>query len=200
MRKVFSHLTSISLFALYANPPAYSADTWALDTAKSRANFNVRHMMIANVKGGFTSLNGKVQFDGKDVKSAAVEATINANSIDTQSEGRDTHLKSADFLDVSKYPFIKFVSTKILPSDSGFDIAGELTIHGTSKQVVVHADKLGEITKSADGNSHISAHATAKINRKDFGMTFNKRLDNGGALVGDDVAVELNVELVQAAN
>lgn len=170
-------------------------EEWSV-TSASKVEFNVKHMMIANVHGAFTKVQGAVKYDGKDLSSANVEAQISADSINTQSQQRDTHLKSSDFLDAQKYPTIKFVSTKIVPTDSGFDVQGDLTLHGVTKPVTLHANKLIDPLKDATG-MQISTTANAKINRKEFGMLFDKHLDNGGAMVGDEIAIELTVDLAK---
>lgn len=190
---------SAPLFAasFFSVMPASAADNWSLDPTHSQATFSVRHMMVSNVHGSFPKLQGKALYDGKNVKNASVEASIDVASIDTHDAKRDGHLKSPDFFDVAKYPQIKFVSKKISPTKGGFDIAGALTLHGVTKPVVLHADKLSEPVKDPYGNLRIGTVATTQIKRKDFGMTFNQQLDNGGLMVGDDVAIELDIELVK---
>jgi polyisoprenoid-binding protein YceI len=191
--------TLLALLAatLFSLPPAVAADSWSLDPSHSQAGFSVRHMMISNVRGSFSKLRGAAQYDGKDLKSASVEASIDVSSIDTHDAQRDGHLKSPDFFDVAKYPEIKFVSKKFVPTKTGFDIEGNLTLHGTTKPVVLHGSKLGEPVKDPYGNLRIGTVASTQVNRKDFGMTFNKQLDNGGAMVGDEVAIELDIEMIK---
>jgi polyisoprenoid-binding protein YceI len=187
-------LLAVSLFSL---SPAVAADGWSLDPTHSQASFSVRHMMVSNVRGSFSKLQGKALYDGKDLKSASVEANVDVASIDTHDEKRDGHLKSPDFFDAAKYPEIKFVSKKFSPTKAGFDIQGDLTLHGVTKPVVLHAEKLSQPVKDPYGNLRIGTVATTQVNRKDYGMTYNQQLDNGGVMVGDQVAIELDIELVK---
>lgn len=183
--------------SLVSISPARAADGWSIDPTHSQANFTVRHMMVSNVRGSFSKLQGKASYDGKDLQGASVEANIDASSIDTHDAKRDGHLKSPDFFDVAKYPEIKFVSKKVVSTKNGIDIEGNLTLHGITKPVVLHGSKLSEPVKDPYGNIRIGTVATTQINRKDFGMTFNQQLDNGGLMVGEEVGIELDVELVK---
>jgi polyisoprenoid-binding protein YceI len=176
---------------------ADGGNVWKIDPMHSDAHFSVRHLMISNVDGDLGHITGTINYDGKDLKKANVEASIDVNTINTREEKRDGHLKSADFFDSAKFPSITFKSTKIEPSSADkFKMTGELTIHGVSKEVVLD----GEITKAIkdmQGNPRMGATATAKLNRKDFGLKFDKKLDDGNAIVGDDVNVKLDLELTQ---
>ncbi|MBS1999172.1 MAG: YceI family protein [Cyanobacteria bacterium SZAS LIN-2] len=174
-----------------------AANDWTIDTSHSSANFTVRHMMVSNVHGGFGKVSGSAKYDGKDLKGASVDATIDVSSIDTRDEKRDGHLKSPDFFDVAKYPTITFKSKSIKKTSSGFDMLGDLTMHGVTKPVTLHAAKMTDPIKDPYGNLHVGTSATAKLNRKDFGVSFNKQLDNGGAMVGDEVNVTLEVDLMK---
>ncbi|HEY9758711.1 MAG TPA: YceI family protein [Oculatellaceae cyanobacterium] len=187
-------LLAVSLVSL---SPAMAADDWSLDPTHSQANFTVRHMMVSNVRGSFSKLQGKASYDGKDLQGASVEANIDVSSIDTHDAKRDGHLKSPDFFDAAKYPEIKFVSKKVVATKNGIDIEGNLTMHGITKPVVLHGSKLSDPVKDPYGNIRIGTVATTQINRKDFGMTFNQQLDNGGMMVGEEVGIELDVELVK---
>jgi polyisoprenoid-binding protein YceI len=193
-RKTLLAATSIALLTA----PAFAADSdeWTLDQAHSAANFSIKHMMISNVTGGFGKVTGTVKYDGKHLDKAKIDATIDVTSITTHEEHRDKHLKSPDFFDVEKYPTITFKSTSIEPGSDGFKIHGDLTIHGTTKPVVLNAEPLSPAVK-AHGATHIGTSATTKINRKDFGLSFNKTIDNGGAMVGDDVTITIDVDLKQ---
>jgi polyisoprenoid-binding protein YceI len=191
-------LLSTQIFAsLMMASPVLAANEWSVDPAHSQVNFSVRHMMISNVHGNFAKVEGKAHYDGKDLNEAKVEAKIDVSSIDTHDAQRDGHLKSPDFFDVAKYPDITFVSGKIVPTKDGLDIKGNLTLHGVTKPVTLHAAKLSEPVKDPYGAIRIGTSASTTINRKDFGMTFNKQLDNGGAMVGDEVAMQLDVELTK---
>jgi polyisoprenoid-binding protein YceI len=177
---------------------ADSGDAWNVDPMHSNAHFSVRHMMISNVEGDLGHISGSVNYDGKALSKATVEATIDTSTINTREPNRDEHLKSAEFFDTAKYPTISFKSKSIDPSDNDkFKLTGELTIHGVTKQVVLDAEKTSTI-KDMHGNTRMGASAKTTLNRKDFGLSWNKQLDNGGAVVGDDVYVVLNLELVKA--
>jgi polyisoprenoid-binding protein YceI len=175
---------------------ALAVDTWTIDPAHTAVSFTVQHMMINKVHGTFGKVAGTAKYDGKDLKNASVEATIEVNSINTSEEKRDGHLKSKDFFDAAQFPQIKFKSTSIKHTSAGFDMTGELTMHGVTKPVTLHADKLSEPVK-AHGSEHVGTSATTKINRKDFGISFNGTLDNGGAMVGDEVQVTIDVDLAK---
>jgi polyisoprenoid-binding protein YceI len=192
----FKMAAAIAVFGLVAQP-ALAGNEWTIDTAHSSANFTVRHMEVSNVHGGFGKVTGQAKYDGKDLTGANVEATIDVASVDTRDEKRDGHLKSPDFFDVAKYPTITFKSTGVKKTHDGFDLTGDLTMHGTTKPVTLHAEKISEPVKDGKGNLHVGTSATAKINRKDFGVSFNKALDNGGVMVGDDVNIVLDVELTK---
>jgi polyisoprenoid-binding protein YceI len=191
-----STLLASTAAILLTLPAGAESDEWSVDSAHTTAHFTVKHMMISNVNGDFGKVSGTVKYDGKNLDKATIAATIEANSIDTRDEHRDEHLKSADFFDAAKYPTITFKSTKIAPGKDGFKIYGDLTIHGVTKNIVLNAEPLSAPVK-AQKALHVGTSATAKINRKDFGLSFNKTLDNGGAMVGDDVNITLDVELKQ---
>lgn len=171
------------------------ASSWQIDSQQSKATFSVKHMMISTVKGSFSKLEGTVDYDGKNLKEAKVQASIDVDSIDTNSKQRDDHLRSKDFFNSKKYPKIKFTSKKITEREQGFDIEGDLTINGVTKPVTLNAGKLVTLGNDSQTPNKIAATATSQINRKDFGMTFNKQLDNGGAMVGDEVAIVLEIEM-----
>jgi len=187
---------TVALLGLVAQP-VLAGNEWTIDSAHTSANFTVRHMMVSNVHGGFGKVTGHAQYDGKDLKGADVEATIDVASIDTRDEHRDGHLKSADFFDVEKYPTITFKSTEVKKTHDGFDLTGDLTMHGTTKPVTLHAEKITEPVKDGKGNLHVGTTATGKINRQDFGVKFQKALDGGGVMVGDDVNIVLDVEMTK---
>ena len=193
-------LLASAVIAVSTLPAWAEADEWTVDSAHTAAHFAVKHMMISNVSGDFSKTTGTVKYDGKHLDKATIDATIDVNSINTRDEHRDGHLKSPDFFDAAKYPTITFKSTKIEagadPTKEPFKIHGDLTIHGVTKQVVLNAEPLSPVIK-AQGGLHVGTSATTKINRKDYGLNFNKTLDNGGAVVGDDVTVTLDVELKQ---
>ncbi len=179
--------------------PAVAA-TWNIDPAHTTVSFAVRHMMVSNVRGDFTKVSGTVVGDEKNPAGATVQATIDTASIDTREPKRDEHLKSPDFFDVAKYPTITFVSKKVEPAGPGhWKMTGDLTLHGVTKEVVLDVDGASGAVKDPTGKIRAGAHATTKINRKDFGIVWNKALDGGGIAVGDDVDVVIDVEGIQEA-
>jgi polyisoprenoid-binding protein YceI len=172
--------------------------TYQIDPAHSSAQFKVRHMMIANVKGEFEKVSGTVNFDAANPAASTVEAAIDVASIGTRDEQRDAHLKSADFFDVEKFPTIAFKSKKVTATGGGsFTVVGDLTIHGVTKEVELKVEELTEETKDPWGNLRRGASAKTRIHRKDFGMSFNMALEAGGFLVGEEVDLTIDVELVR---
>lgn len=173
--------------------------TYKIDPAHSSASFTVRHMMITNVRGAFSNVQGSIAFDAANPGASTVEAVIDATTISTQEPARDAHLKSADFLDVERYPTITFKSTGVQPAgDDELSVTGDLTIHGVTKSVVLKVEGPTAEGKDPWGNSRIGASATTKIKRSDFGLTWNATLETGGILVGDDLKIELEVSLIKA--
>jgi polyisoprenoid-binding protein YceI len=174
--------------------------TYEIDPAHSSAQFSVRHMMITNVRGGFSSVKGTVVYDPDDPSATSIEAVIDASTINTLDNQRDTHLKSGDFLDVEKYPAITFKSKKVGPSDAGeTTVTGDLTIHGVTKEVVIKVEGPTAEGKDPWGNTRIGASASTKIKRSDFGLTWNAALETGGIMVGDDLKIDLEVQMIKAA-
>ena len=173
--------------------------TWQIDTAHSSANFSIKHMMIAKVHGGFEKLSGTLQYDPQDIIKSSVEAVIETASINTREAQRDAHLKSADFFDAEKYPQLIFKSKKIEKDGDDLKVIGDLTIHGVTKEVVLNAEAPSEEMKDPWGNTKIGISATTKIKRKDFGLNWNAALEAGGVLVGDDVAITLDIQFLKKA-
>jgi polyisoprenoid-binding protein YceI len=173
--------------------------TYKIDPAHSSAQFVVRHMMITNVRGAFSNLQGAVVWDPAQPSHSTVEVDIDATTIQTQDAGRDAHLKSTDFLDVEKFPAIAFKSSGVQSESAGeIKLTGDLTIHGVTKQVVLTVDGPTPEQKDPWGNIRIGASATTKIKRSEFGLTWNAALETGGFLVGDDVKIELEVSLIKS--
>ncbi|MHB1846003.1 MAG: YceI family protein [Deltaproteobacteria bacterium] len=191
---------ALALVASLALPALAQAETttWNIDPAHSTASFAVRHAMVSTVRGDFTKVTGTITTEGTDVSKAKVDATIDAASVDTRVAQRDAHLKSPDFFDVQKFPNITFKSTKIHKKGAHVLLTGDLTIHGVTKPVTLTAT-VSPPTKDPMGNLRIGAEATGKIDRKDFGLTWNKTLDKGGVLVSDDVQLTIDVEAIQQA-
>jgi polyisoprenoid-binding protein YceI len=185
--------------ATTAAPVQTSTTTWNIDPAHSMAEFKVKHMMIANVKGQFSKVSGALFLDESDLANSRVEASIEAASIHTRDEQRDTHLKSADFFDVEKFPTLHFKSKSIgIVRDGELAVEGDLTIHGATHKVRFSIEGPTPPTKDPWGNTRVAISATTRINRKDFGLTWNAALETGGILVGDDVTITLDVEFVKA--
>jgi polyisoprenoid-binding protein YceI len=187
------------LLALLLLAPVFAhAATWEIDPAHSSVSFSVRHMMISTVRGQFRSFSAKATGDPTAPASATIEATIDAKTIDTGNEKRDGHLKSPDFFDVEKFPTVTFKSKKIESAAAGkAKVTGDLTMHGVTKQVVLDVEYPAATIKDPMGNTKAGAHATTRIDRKDFGIVWNKAMDGGGIMVGDDVDVTIDVEAVK---
>ena len=184
--------------AVLAVSSVAGASTWDIDPAHSAAQFNVRHMMVSNVKGEFGKMTGTVTLDDKEISHSTAQATIDTTTINTREPNRDKDLKSPNFFDVEKYPTITFKSTsfkKVGPEK--YKVAGDLTIHGVTKPVVLDVEAPEATTKDPKGNERRGATATTTINRKDFGLTWNKPLETGGVMVGDQVTINIDLELVK---
>jgi polyisoprenoid-binding protein YceI len=176
-----------------------ATSTWNIDPVHSVAEFKVKHMMISNVKGQFTGVSGSLTLDETEITQSRIEATIDAKSINTREEKRDAHLRSADFFDVEKFPTLAFKSTRITSRGEGeLAVAGDLTIHGVTRKVVFTVEGPTAPGKDPWGNTRIGISATTKINRKDYGLTWNAALETGGILVGDEVTITLDVQFVKA--
>ena len=172
---------------------------WNIDTAHSHAQFKVKHMMISNVKGEFTAVTGSLQYDSENVANSTVQVTIDATTINTREPQRDTHLKSADFFDIEKFPTLTFKSTRVSKKGDGeLSVAGDLTIHGVTRTVTFEWKTPRAPMKDPWGNTRIGLSATTKINRKDFGLTWNAALEAGGIVVGEEVTITLDVEFIKA--
>jgi polyisoprenoid-binding protein YceI len=198
-------MTTRSLFAgaaaaLLAVPAFAAPVVYEIDPAHSNASFSVKHLMVTNVRGEFGKVEGKVEWDATNPAKSTVEATIDASTLTTREEKRDQHLKSPDFFDVANHPKITFKSTKVEAAGKGhYKITGDLTIRGNTKPVVLDVEGPTPEIKDPQGNTKVGASATTKINRQDFGVSWNKNLDTGGVVVGDDVAIQIDVELKKAA-
>lgn len=179
--------------------PQTGASTWNIDPVHSVAEFKVKHMMISNVKGQFTTVSGVMTLDETDVTNSHAEASIDAASVNTRDAQRDAHLKSADFFDVEKFPKLSFKSTRITRAAGGeLAVTGDLTIHGVTRPVEFAVEGPTPPAKDPWGHTRVGLSATTKISRKDFGLTWNAALETGGFLVGDEVTITLDVQLVKA--
>jgi polyisoprenoid-binding protein YceI len=172
--------------------------TWKIDPVHSQIEFSVKHLMITTVKGRFTGVVGTVQIDDANPANSSVDVRIDVNTIDTREAQRDAHLRSADFLDAEKFPQLTFTSTRIAErKGDAFKLVGNLTIHGVTREVVLDVTDEGR-GKDPWGGERAGFSATTKINRKDYGLTWNQALETGGVLVGDEVKIHLELQLVKA--
>jgi polyisoprenoid-binding protein YceI len=186
--------TALTVLACVLVAASARAETWTIDPVHSSIDFSVRHMMLSNVTGEFDKFAGTISANGADPNSLAIDVTIDAASVDTHTEKRDNDLRSPNFLDVAKYPTITFKSTKVeAAGQNRWKVTGDLTLHGVTKPVVL--DVTGPTPEvKAMGKIHRAASATTTIDRRDFGLTFNKTLDNGGLVVGNEVTITINVD------
>ena len=179
--------------------PQTVTTTWNIDPVHSVAEFKVKHMMISNVKGQFPKVSGKLTLDESDLTKSKVETSIETASIETRDPQRDGHLKSPDFFHVEKFPTMSFKSTGIkIVRDGELSVEGDLTIRDITRKVLFTVEGPTPPAKDPWGNTRIAASATTKINRKDFGLTWNAALETGGILVGDEVTITLDVQFVKA--
>jgi polyisoprenoid-binding protein YceI len=187
-RFVFTLITALAMAAT----AAAQAGTWQIDPMHSAAQFSVRHLGVSTVRGAFMKVSGSAKYDPSDPSKGSLEATIDANSVDTRVEMRDNDLRSPNFLDVQKYPTITFHSKQTKAAGSGkLQITGDLTIHGVTKEVVLDVDGPSAPIKDPWGNQRIGASASTKISRKDFGV-------NGApGVVGDEITISIDTELIQ---
>jgi len=177
--------------------PTSSAPTeWTIDPVHSEVGFKVRHMMVSWTRGSFGKFEGRVHYDERKPESLSVDVTIDAASIDTKAADRDTHLRSADFLDVEGHPHLTFKSKSAKATGEGsFELQGELTIRGVTRPVTLEVTDMGPTNKDPWGNLVRGAQAKARISRKDFGLNWNSALETGGVLVGDEVQILIEAEL-----
>ena len=179
-----------------AAPAAGSKTAWRLDPAHTIVEFSAKHLMITTVKGRIPDVKGTIYIDEQNPKNSSVEATLNAASLDTRTEQRDQHLRSADFLEVEKYPEIKFRSTRIEGEGDSFKVTGDLTIRDVTKPITLDVDLEGR-TKDPWGGERVGFSAKGKIDRRDFGLTWNQVLEAGGVVVGNDIKIDLDVQAVK---
>ena len=181
------------------------ASTWEIDTAHASANFSVKHLMVSTVKGNLGDVTGKIELDEKDTAKSTIEATIDVKGINTKQPKRDEHLRSPDFFDVEKFPTMTFKSTKIpafkldAKKPTKVKVTGDLTMHGVTRSVVLDGELSPEAANPWSGAKTRAFTASTKLNRKDFGLVWNKGLETGGVLVGEEVAVSIDAEFAIAA-
>jgi polyisoprenoid-binding protein YceI len=192
-------LTTIAAIVTLSVPTLAAATTWNIDPDHSNVGFKVRHLMVSNVKGSFDRHNGTVEIDDRDITKSRVSVTIDTASIDTRVQKRDDHLRSPDFFDVAKYPTMTFVSRKVaVAGKDRLKVTGDLTLHGITKEVVLDVEGPSAESKDPWGNIRRGASASTRINRKDYGLVWNKLLETGGVAVGDDIDISLEIEMVKA--
>lgn len=199
-RNVFRLTLAAIAVAVFAVAPRAQSAEWKIDSQHSSAQFQVRHMMVSTVRGTFSKLTGNVQYDPSNLAKTLIDATIDASTVNTGDSGRDTDLRGSDFFEVAKFPTLTFKSKRAESSGPGkIKLTGDLTMHGITKEVVFDVDGPTAAINDGRGNLHMGASATAKVNRKDFGLNWNHLLDNGGAIVADEVTITIDVELVSKA-
>ena len=201
MDQLLSRTTiSAALAAVLAVSAAATTTTWQIDPQHTAAGFAVKHLMISTVRGQFKGVSGTVNWEDQDISKSTVDITIDANTVDTSEPKRDADLKSDKFFEVAKYPTITFKSKKIAQVSAGkLKITGDLTIHGVTKEAVLDVEGPTPPVKDPWGNTRVAANATTKINRQDFGVKWNANMDGGGVVVGDDVAITLDLEMIKKA-
>jgi polyisoprenoid-binding protein YceI len=174
--------------------------TYQIDSAHTHAQFKVRHLMISNVRGEFSKVTGTVVYDPDNPSAAQVNATIDVSTISTREPQRDEHLKSGDFFDVARHPAITFASKEVTASGpESFEVTGDLTIRGTTRQVALAVEDVTPEAKDPWGNLRRGASAKTRIVRKDFGLEWNMALEAGGFVVGEEVEITIDVELIRQA-
>jgi polyisoprenoid-binding protein YceI len=196
----YSMLKAIA-FTLVSFSLLTAQDTWQIDEAHSAAHFAIRHMMVSTVRGTFGAVRGTVVYDPANPSKSSVTASIDVSSIDTREPKRDAHLKSPDFFDIEKFPTMTFQSTKVEPAGAGkLKVTGDLTIHGVTRPVVFDVEGPTAPINAGGGKKggtmiKSGVSATAKINRRDFGLTYNRMIEAGGVVVGDEVTITVDLEL-----
>lgn len=188
---------AFSVALLLIHRPVMAQSEWEIDSSHSAAQFQVKHLMISNVRGEFGKMSGRIFFDGKDFSTVKAEAVIEVASVNTREKKRDDHLRSADFFDAANHPTITFKSKRVEGiRGSNFSLVGDLTMRGVTRTITLNVEAT-PIIKGTRGESRIGAHAAAKLNRQDYGIKWNRSLDAGGVVVSDEVQIMLDLELVQ---
>lgn len=191
-------IASISTIIALSLPALASATIWNIDPDHSNIAFKVRHLMVSNVNGNFEKHTGVVDINDQDITKSKVQVTIDTASINTNVKKRDEHLRSGDFFDVAKYPTMTFVSRKVAKAGKDkLKVTGDLTLHGVTKEVILDVEGPSKESKDLYGNIRSGAEASTKINRKDFGLVWNKALETGGVAVGEEVTINLEIEMIK---
>lgn len=189
----------IAICLTLALPALSSATTWNIDPDHSNIGFKVRHLMVSNVNGRFEKYSGTVDIDDKNITKSSAQVSIDTNSINTNVQKRDEHLRSADFFDVAKYPTMTFVSKKVMQAGKDkLKVTGDLTLHGVTRSVVLDVEGPTREIKDPWGTIRRGATATTKINRKDYGVVWNAALETGGVVIGDEITITLEIEMVKS--
>ncbi len=191
---------TVGFAAVLSLPAGAATSDWKIDPQHSSAQFSVRHMAISTVRGAFSKVTGTILLDDNDITKSTVDVTIDASTVDTREPDRDKDLRSDKFFDVAHYPSITFKSKRVQQVATGkLKVTGDLTIHGTTKEVVLDVEGPTASVKDPWGNVRAAVTATTKVNRQDFGVKWNATLDNGGVVVGDDVNITIDVEMIKQA-
>ena len=194
----FKTIFAIAALAMLASGTVLAQTTeWAIDPNHSTAQFTVRHMAISNVSGNFTKVSGSAALNDKDVPQSQVAASIDVSSVDTRVAARDADLRSPNFFDVEKYPTIEFKSKRIVNSGGKLQVIGDLTMHGTTREVTLDSDGLTPEIIDQRGNAHRGFSASTTLNRKDYGLMWNNLMKTGEAVVSDIVKIQIEAELVK---
>ena len=193
MRRSIIVLTLI--LVLITASTTLAADKYTIDPVHCHIGFSVRHLVINNIRGRFTDYAGSISYDEQDITRSSVEITIKAQSVNTDVQPRDEHLRTSEFFDVAKFPDITFKSTRVEKRGSGFAAIGIFTMHGVAKEITIPFKINGK--SNFQGGTHLGVEGTVVIDRRDFGMSWSATLDNGGLVVGNDVTIELNIEAVK---
>lgn len=187
--------------AAAAPTPTYDPSAYELDVAHTKVGFSVRHMMVSNTRGEFKKYAGTVFIDEKDPSKSVLDIAVDTDSVETGDKKRDDHLRSPDFFDSKKWPKMTFKSSKVeRKAGGGYLVTGDLTIRDKTKAVTLDVEPLTAELKDPWGGTHRGTHATAKINRTDFDLKWNKALESGGVLVAEEVTIDLDVELLKKAD
>jgi len=191
---------TVGFAAVLSLPAGAATSDWKIDPQHSSAQFSVRHMAISTVRGAFSKVTGTILLDDNDITKSTVDVTIDASTVDTREPDRDKDLRSDKFFDVAHYPSITFKSKRVQQVATGkLKVTGDLTIRGTTKEVVLDVEGPTASVKDPWGNVRAAVTATTKVNRQDFGVKWNATLDNGGVVVGDDVNITIDVEMIKQA-
>lgn len=171
---------------------------YQIDPAHSGVHFSIRHLMISTVRGSFSGVKGTIVHDTADPSATTIDAEVDVNTITTNDEKRDGHLKSPDFFDAATYPVMTYKSTRVVKGDeTKYTVEGDLTLHGVTKPVKLHVEEVSEETKDPWGKTRIGVTAKAKLNRKDFGLVWNAPVEAGGVVIGEDVKIEFDIQMVK---